>query len=183
MRMLASAASAALVAVVAMPVCAWADNTARFNVTVTGTVPPLCNWTAGGADATWMLSGFVDSNDQIVETPRTSDIGIMSCNQPAKISLKTDNGGLKNTKDANASCAGGGNSYCVNYMATADWNDATITYTTVGATNASVTSSLSTRGGAHAVALTITPKKPASNVPLVAGDFLDTLTVSVSPTQ
>ena len=179
MKLLASAASAAILATASIPSEALAGDSAEFSVTVTAHVGPVCNWLSGGRDVNLTLGAFADSDARIREQPWRRSLGLMGCNQPAFVSLRTENGGMKVKDDA--SCAGGSNPYCVNYIATAEWNDATVTYTTNGSENTGASSDISTVSSRRQVRLTITPQKPAGDSPVVAGDFTDTLTVQVGP--
>ncbi len=78
---------------------------------------------------------------------------------------------MRNINQQGASCTGGSNSRCVNYMATAMWNGTAVTYLTNGTPSAVKSSELSVAGGSQPVSLTITPAKPANDVQLVAGEF------------
>ncbi len=179
MKLLASAASAAIGAAALAPSQPMAGESAQFSVTVTGHVDPICNWVSGGADINLTLANFVDNDARVREHSRQLPLGRMGCNQAAYVSLMTLRGGMKSKEDA--SCAGGSNPYCVNYIATAEWNDASVTYLTDGTANAGVSSDISTSFASRQVHLTITPQKPPDNSPVVAGEFTDTLTVQVGP--
>ena len=180
MKLLASVASAAIVAAAFMPGWALAEDSVEFSVTVTGHVGPNCYWVSGGGDVNLTLRAFADRNARIREQPRRARLGKMGCNQPAYVSLRTENGGMKVRDDAD-DCKPGGSPYCVNYMATAEWNDAVVTYTTDGSVNTGASSDISKKNRNRQVRLTITPQKPAGDSPVVAGDFTDTLTVQVGP--
>jgi hypothetical protein len=177
MKLLASAASVAIVAVAVVPYGAMAGDSAQFSVTVTGHVSSNCNWASGGGDVDMTMNNFVDRDSRVRERAQWLRLGVMGCNQPAYVSLKTENGGMKNKDDA--TCTSSGTSHCVNYIASADWNDATVTYTTDGTPEATASSGVSSTNRRNRVRLTVTPQKPVGDVPLVAGDFTDTLTVQV----
>ena len=179
MKLLASAASAAILATASIPGKALAGDSAQFSVTVTAHVGPVCNWLSGGRDINLRLGAFADRDARIRERPRRRSLGRMGCNQPAYVSLRTENGGMKVKDDAE--CTPGGTPYCVNYIASAEWNDATVSYTTDGTEKAMASSEISTVSRRRSVRLTITPQKPAGDSPVVAGDFTDTLTVQVGP--
>lgn len=181
MKWLATATSAVVATVVIVPNWGLAGDSAQFSVQVTGHVSPSCHWTTGGTIGNVELAEFTDTNARIIEQPYALELGDMSCNQRASVSLKTLNGGMKYKDKAGAACGPGGNSLCVNYLATADWNDASVTYETDGTQNKTVSSEPSSTGGNHAVQVTVTPKKPIGDMPVIAGEFLDTLTVQVSP--
>jgi hypothetical protein len=173
-------ASAAIAIIVGIPALAVAGDPVLFTVNVSAYVPAACSWVVGATEMDMALTDFVDADAHVLSTPHNVTIGTMACSRPASVSIKSDNGGLKNVNRPD-SCAGGGNSRCVNYMATAMWNGTAVTYLTNGTPNAVKSSEMSVSGGQQSVSLTITPAKPANDTPLVAGDFVDLLTLQVGP--
>ena len=101
-----------------------------------------------------------------------------TCNHPSKVYLKTLNGGLKDPTPE--SVTSGTFATRIDYLATAGWDGAPLaSLHTTGTAGAQ--SIVRLAAGPHAGSLTVHVELDPNASPLAAGDYTDTLTVTVEP--
>lgn len=186
-----SRATLALVSAAALvPVVAWAQSASQ-DINLTASVTPFCTFTSAApviSNATniTVVSAASPTSAVQITTPTTAtglaqgasflyEIGAL-CNAASTATITSLGGGLKDSTPE--PIASGTFKNRLDYTATVQWGLSS-QFTTNGTANASATSSQSgPRNGPVAVSVAFAPDNSA---PVVAGDYADTLRITLAP--
>ncbi len=173
---------------------AWGQGAATQSVALSANVGTYCTiggLSTGTAGRTGVATGMITS--QRVGTGGNLTIsgtqGTVACTSNATITLTSASGGLSNTTAAGLSAAGAAGAFTnkIHYSAQASYNgqtagiDTSPIWTQTAVTATSPTTSLGAQT-AGVLALTVDVKPTAVGRLLAGGDYLDTLTVTLTPT-
>ena len=151
-------------------------QSASANVNITATIVASCtiNGTANGGTQTLDFSNTTASPSTTISTAKkTATFANVLCNTPSHITLQSSSG-----KAANAATAPSAFQNFFDYSAVATWNTVTDSLSTATDGTTLKTSATTAPAAAGSLTVDVTPSSPS--LPLVAGSYVDVLTVTLT---
>lgn len=154
-------------------------QTATQDVQITATVNPVCtinNSPTGGASNVIIPVSAAGAVNTGTLTPSGSPFASVACNAPANLQLTSQSGGVRTTATGVGGFVGR-----IDYTASANWNSVTATINTSGATTGPFAGTAAGVGTAFSGPLTVSITPIANAQPLLAGNYTDTLHITLMP--